>query len=82
MIAFVNHYSYAIAAVLVLAAVGWSAFGRRTPRALAAFALFAALLVGAGLAFRPGDPSVAAAAEFDRALAEGRPTLVEFYSNY
>ena len=82
MIAFVNHYSYAIAAVLALAAVGSWAVGRRTPRALAAFALFAGLVVGAALVFRPGDPSVAAAAEFDRAVADGRPTLVEFYSNY
>lgn len=79
---FVNQHSYLIAAVIVLALVGWWAYRRRTLAAVAIFALSAVILVGANLALRTGDPTVAAAAEFDRALADGRPTLVEFYSNY
>ena len=82
MIQFINHYSYAIAAALALFVIGQWALQRRTARSLGALVLAAVLLVGVDLAFRPGDPSVAAAAEFDRLLADGRPTLVEFYSNY
>ncbi len=77
-----NHYSFAVAAALALVALGWWALDRRTARALALLALAAALLIGADLAFRPGDPTVAAAGEFDRIVGDGRPTLVEFYSNY
>lgn len=79
---FVNHFSYAIGAALALVVLGSWALQRRTPAALATLALAAALLVGVDVALRPGDPDVVAAAEFDRALTDGRPTLVEFYSNY
>lgn len=82
MTQFVNHYSYAISAVLALLVIGHWAFQRRTARALGALALSAVLIVGADLGFRPGEPDVASAAEIDRILADGRPTLVEFYSNY
>jgi len=78
----VNHYSYAIAGALALIAVGWWAASRRTVRALALFIAAAALIVGAHLIFRPGASSFASVAEFDRALGDGKPALVEFYSNY
>lgn len=79
---FLNHYSFAIAAVVVLLVLGSWALQRRTPLALAIVAGVAALLVGGNVLLRPGASTVAAAAEFDRALTDGRPTLVEFYSNY
>ncbi len=82
MIELLNHYSYAIASALALVAIGWWAFERRSRRALAVLALAAVVLVGADVALRPGDPTVAAAADFDRLLADGKPALVEFYSNY
>lgn len=79
---FLNHYSFAISAVVVLVVFGSWALQRRTALSLAVLAAVAALLVGVNVLLRPGAPTVAAAAEFDRALADGRPTLVEFYSNY
>lgn len=79
---FLNHYSFAISAVVVLFVLGSWALRRRTALSLAVLAVVAALLVGVNVLLRPGAPTVAAAAEFDRALADGRPTLVEFYSNY
>jgi len=81
-VTFVNHYSYALAASLALLAIGTWALRRRTRGAIAALAIAAVLLAGADVALRPGDPSVRTVAEFDRALASGRPALVEFYSNY
>ena len=77
-----NHYSYAIAGALLIVAVGAWAFERRSRRALALLVLVAIAIVAVDLLFRPGDPSVASAAEFERAIASGRPALVEFYSNY
>jgi O-antigen ligase len=77
-----NHYSYAIAGALALIAVGWWAVGRRSIRALAVLLAAAFVIVGVDLVFRPGEPSFATVADFDRAIAAGRPALVEFYSNY
>ncbi len=82
MIEFLNHYSYAIAALLALLAIGQWALQKRTRRSLGVLVLAAVTLVGVDLVFRPGDASVAAAADFDRLLADGRPTLVSFHSNY
>lgn len=79
---FFNHYSYAISAVLSLVFVGTWALRRRTLASLATLSAVAVLVVGVGTAFRPGEPTVEAASDFDRAIADGRPTLVEFYSNY
>lgn len=79
---FLNHYSYALASALLLLAAGAWAFHQRTRGALAMLALAAVLLVGVDLAFRPGEPSVVDAAQLEAVLAEGRPTLVEFYSNF
>lgn len=79
---FLNHYSFAIAAAIVLLVVGAWALERRTPRALAALAATAALLVGVNLVFRFGPSTVAGVAEFDAALRDGRPSLVVFHSNY
>lgn len=79
---FLNHYSYAIAGLLALVAIGSWAFRRRTPGALAALTLAAVAIAGVDLAFRPGEPDVVAAADLDRVLASGKPALVEFYSNY
>jgi hypothetical protein len=78
----VNHYSYAVAGALALIAVGWWASRRRTPLALAALLVAAIAIVGADLLLRPGEASIGDAATFDRALASGKPVLVEFYSNY
>lgn len=77
-----NHYSYAIAALTLLAALAPWVLRRRSWRALAAFTLAATAAVGVGLAMRPGDPSVASVAAFDRLVGAGAPALVEFYSNY
>ncbi len=79
---FFNHFSYAISALVLLVLVGSWALQRRTVASLALLAAVALAVVGAGVVFRPGDPTVAAASDFDRALGDGRPTLVEFYSNY
>ena len=81
MIELLNHYSYAIAGAIAITAVGWWAFQRRTVAALVILLALAATIVGVDVALR-GDSSVASVAEFDRATHAGRPTLVEFYSNY
>jgi hypothetical protein len=78
----VNHYSYAVAGALALIALGSWAARRRTPAALAVLLVAAIVIVGGNLALRPGEESIADAAAFDRALASGKPALVEFYSNY
>ena len=77
-----NHYSYAAAAAVALLAVGWWAYAQRSGRALAALGVVAVLLVGADLLLRPGEPTVSAVGDFDRVIVDGRPSLVEFYSNY
>lgn len=78
-IAVLNQHSYAILAVLLLA-LGASEAWRRgpTPRSLALFAALAAALVAPPLYLRAGSSG---AAELDAALASGRPTLVEIYSD-
>lgn len=76
-----NQYSYALAVVVALVWLGAWAYRRRTPLALALLAATAALAVGANLALRT-DASEVSAAELERTLADGRPTLVLFHSNY
>lgn len=80
--AFVNHNSYAIAAVIVLAVVGFEIV-RRGPtwRRVVLFAALAAMLTVPPLYVR--GASVAGTADaVDRAIAGGRPTLLEVYSDF
>jgi len=77
--AFVNHHSYAIAAVAVFL-VAASVLLRRRPRSVsaAALALLAVVLLVPPLYVgATGQPSAALGA----ALSSGRPTLLEVYSD-
>lgn len=75
----VNQNSYAIGAAVLLGWVGYELFRRRVePRSLFVFAAFAAILIAPPLYLRAGRGEIAA---LDAALASGRPTLVEVYSD-
>ncbi|HUG55866.1 MAG TPA: hypothetical protein VMJ92_02215 [Candidatus Limnocylindrales bacterium] len=78
-LAVVNQHSYAIAAVILIALAAREVWRRGpTPRALALFAALAAGLVAPPIYLRAGSSG---AADLDAALASGRPTLVEIYSD-
>jgi len=80
--AFANHNSYAIAAAIVLAVVGFEVVRRRaTWRRLVLFAALAALLTLPPLYVRSGTSIVGSSDAVDRAIAAGRPTLLEVYSD-
>lgn len=75
----VDQNSYAIAAAVVVGWVGYELFRRCVePRSLLVFAAFAAILVAPPLYLRAGRGEIAA---LDAALASGRPTLLEVYSD-
>ena len=81
--AFLNHNSYAIAAAIVLAVVGVEIVRRgATWRRIALFAGLAALLTLPPLYVRSGASVVFSADAVDRAIASGRPTLLEVYSDF
>jgi uncharacterized membrane protein len=75
---FVNYNSYGIAAAIVAAWAGWRAARRRTLASLLVFAAVAVALAIPPLWLRAGGSSVP---ELDVALASGRPTLLEVYSD-
>jgi hypothetical protein len=74
-----NQNSYGIAAAIVLA---WAAYrvirGRPSPRSVLLFAALAAVLALPPVWLRSAQHSLA---DLDRALASGRPTLLEIYSD-
>jgi len=78
-VAFVNHHSYAIAAFAVFVVAAWVTLRRRRgPISVAVLVLLAvALLVPPLYVGATGQPSAALGA----ALASGRPTLLEMYSD-
>lgn len=78
LVQFVNQNSYGISAAILAAWVGYDALRRRTPRSLLLFAALAALLVVPPLWLRSAQGGLA---ELDSALASGRPTLLEVYSD-
>jgi len=81
--AFVNHNSYAIAAAIALAVAGFEIVRRRpTWRRIALFAGLAALLTLPPLYVRSGTGVVRSADAVDRAIAAGKPTLLEVYSDF
>jgi len=83
LVAFVNHNSYAIAAAIVLAVAGVEIVRRgATWRRIALFAGLAALLTLPPLYVRSGASVVFSADAVDRAIASGRPTLLEVYSDF
>lgn len=80
---FLNHYSFvmiALAALAVTAAATWR-IKRRWLRAAIPGALITAFVV-AFLRLRTGGGNVHSAADLDRALAAGRPVMLELYSDF
>jgi hypothetical protein len=78
-----NQNSFVLAAGLGLG--GWliALVARRArARAWLAWAAAVALAAGAHIAARTPSREFQSVAEIQRALSVGRPTLVEFYSNY
>ncbi len=75
---FVGQNSYAIAGTLLALWAALRTARRRTPRSLIAFAALAAVLALPPLWLRSAQ---ATTGELDRALASGRPTLLEVYSD-
>ena len=81
--AFVNHNSYAIAAAIVLVVVGFEVVRRgATWRRIVLFAGLAALLTLPPLYIRAGTSIALNADAVDRAIAAGKPTLLEVYSDF
>lgn len=80
---FLNHYSFALAGVVLLLGVGYALLqGGVLPWKVAALAALAAVLVAIPLTLRtvPSAPDSPAAVE--ATLRSGQPTVVEFYSNF
>lgn len=75
----VNQNSYGIAAAIVVAWAAYEVIRRgASPRSLVLFACLAAALVAPPLWLRSVGHGLA---ELDRALASGRPTMLEVYSD-
>jgi hypothetical protein len=67
-----------LAAVLTLAPVG----GAAVPAITATAVVDVVVLGGIWLVMRPGSPDVRSAVDLQQAIHEGRPVLVELYSNF
>lgn len=79
-----NQYSYltfAVIGTLVILWVLWRLRVRKLLVGLTGLALVAAFALG-WLVLRPGTSDVDSVAAAERIINSGRPTLVEFYSNY
>lgn len=76
---FLNQHSYAIAAAIALAWVGYEVIRRgATVRSLLVFAALALVVVLPPLWLRSGQHELV---QLDAALASGHPTLLEVYSD-
>ena len=84
MINFLNQYSYffasAAAIVALIALLRYRRFSWTV--ALATAALVAVVAFGAYFVLRPGAGNVNSVQAAEAAINNGKPTLVEFYSNY
>ena len=81
---FLGQHSFVVAALLLVAiavAITWWRTRRRWVRAAIPLGLAAAALV-AFLIVRIGPGNIDSVADFDRALAGGRPVMLELYSEY
>ncbi len=78
-----NQHSFAISAIIIigLAAIALlhDGVGRKDLIALGVLVL---AFAGVFLVFRPGPSTLTEAASVEAALTSGKPTLVEFQSNY
>jgi hypothetical protein len=80
---FVNKFSLLISDLFLVALVAYLALRQGvTPRGLAAVGIVVVALVGVWLLVRTGPSTYSDVAQVEEALADGQPTLVEFYSNY
>lgn len=78
-----NQYSYLIASLFVLLAVGWPLLRQGVrPRGLIALALVALAFASGQMMLRTGAGTARHIAELDRMIARGNPLLIELYSNY
>ncbi|HVL80643.1 MAG TPA: hypothetical protein VM840_03515 [Actinomycetota bacterium] len=75
-----HSYAFVVVSVLVVSLVMLRRFGGGL-RLLGLISVIAALAVG-WLVLRPGSGDVRAPEDLDRALADGRPVMLELYSNY
>ena|GEM_PF-517375 len=85
MAAFFNQYSFVIfsALGLVVVFIGLRVVRARVILAIAiTLALAATLTLGYVLVLRPGDSDVASVQSADDMIANGQPTMIEFFSNY
>ena len=83
--AFLNQYSLLVALVIGAGLVAWGLWHWRRPRPIVRVALLLAYIIAAALivlAARYPAPTADTVAEVDAALANGRPTVIMFYSNY
>ncbi|MCC6189930.1 MAG: hypothetical protein IT318_12920 [Anaerolineales bacterium] len=82
---FINHHSFVLLTLglwLGLALVVWRAPARARGRGLLALGVMGATLVGLWLALRTGTGGQTETAQVDAQLGQGRPVLVELYSDY
>ena len=84
MIQIINPNSYIIAAgliVLIALAVVVMRF-RKTPIAWIALTILTSGLIAGNLVFRVGTSEIQTPAQFDQILANGKPVVLEIYSDY
>lgn len=84
MLPIINHNSYIIAAltILALAAALIATRFRQQPAAWIGLVALVLILVAGNLVFRVGPSEIETTAQFDQVLASGKPVVLEIYSNY
>ncbi len=75
---FIVHNSYGISAAIVAVWAASNAVRRRTVRSLALFGIVAVALIVPPLWLRSSQSNLG---DLDHALASGRPTMLELYSD-
>lgn len=80
---FLNHYSFALAGVVLLLGVGYTLLQTGVlPWKVAVLGALAAALVAAPLTFGTSATAPDSPTAVEAALRSGQPTVVEFYSNF
>jgi hypothetical protein len=80
---FVNQHSYLMISAAALVIFGGVLRARQARRGWLLWGALAAVAAAGWLALRtPDGRQLNTAADYEAALRAGRPTLVEFYSNY
>ena len=77
-----NQHSYVLVSLMVLGAVWLVARKLTGPLRFVAIGLALVVVVAAAAWLRTGSGDIGGTTDLDRALAQGQPVALEFYSNF